>query len=505
MHRLFQSRRIVLGANIFGEAVVEKFQQRQVAHPSGSIALPPTLWQSRGVVRAHEPPRSRGALLRRTAMPVLQAPTTLHRVAMLGNHLPRQCGIATFTTDLSTAIRTAYPTLDCMILAMNDAVGRHAYPAEVRFEINAPEVAGYQKAAEFINHAGVDVLSVQHEYGIFGGAAGAYLLGLLRDIDLPVVTTLHTILAAPDDAQRAVMDELTQRSARLVVMSAAGAALLHQVHDVPLDKIDLIPHGIPTLPHAQRSKTQLGFDDKLLMLTFGLLSPDKGIEHVIDAMPAIVAQHPNAIYVILGATHPHVKAHAGEAYREMLQARARMLGVAANVVFANRFVSQHELNQYLAAADIYLTPYLKPEQSTSGTLAYAVGAGKAVVSTPYAYARELLANDRGVLVPWPADDPTAIAREVQSLLGDPERRQRMRARGTAFGRSMLWPAVATGYVQSFERARNTHAATTSVPTAVAAPLVSAAPAAVGTLATLPAIKLDHLRAMTDSCGMLQHA
>jgi len=248
------------------------------------------------------------------------------------------------------------------------------------------------------------------------------------------------------------MDELTRLSQRLVVMSEHGASLLREVHRVPEHKIDLIPHGIPALPPAKQSKEQLGLTDRSVILTFGLLSPDKGIEHVIDALPSILARHPNALYLVLGATHPHVKAHHGECYRLMLEDRARQLGVSERVVFHDRFVSQEELTTFLAAADLYVTPYLNPEQITSGTLAYAVGSGKAVISTPYSYARELLSGGRGVLVPWPKDDPTAIAREVIGLFGDQARTHALRERAAAYGRAMLWPEVARSYVRSFERA-----------------------------------------------------
>jgi glycosyltransferase involved in cell wall biosynthesis len=379
--------------------------------------------------------------------------TSLEKLAVLGNHLPRQCGIATFTTDLTEAISGEFRALDCSVLAMNETGRHYAYPERVRFEINATDVGAYRRAAEFLRESQVDLLSVQHEYGIFGGSAGGHLLVLLEKLHIPVVTTLHTILAEPDRSQRLVMDELTRLSERLVVMSARGAAILREVHGVPPHKIDLIPHGIPSLPDAELSKQRLGVVGKSLILTFGLLSPDKGIEHVIDALPAILQRYPDAIYVVLGATHPHVRESDGEAYRTRLENRARSLGVADRTIFHDSFVTHEELTEFLAAADIYITPYLNPEQITSGTLAYAVGSGKAVVSTPYAYARELLAGGRGVLVPWPKDEPGAIARAVIGLLGDDELRARLQARGAAYGQSMRWPEVARAYVRSFEQAR----------------------------------------------------
>ena len=300
----------------------------------------------------------------------------LCKIAMLGNHVPRQCGIATFTTDLSAAITTEFSALDCFVVAMNDAGKRYAYPTRVRFEVAESEVASYRRAADFLNVNTVDVMCVQHEYGIFGGKAGSHVLDLLRELRMPIVTTLHTILGKPDPLQRRAMDEITQLSERLVVMSAHGATLLHEVHGVPAHKIDLIPHGIPSVPDAHGSKDQLGVQGKCVLLTFGLLSPDKGIEHVIDALPSILARYPETVYIVLGATHPHIKERHGETYRLMLEHRAQRLGVDASIIFHNRFVSQDELSEFLAAADIYITPSLQPDQSTSGTLAYAVGAGQ---------------------------------------------------------------------------------------------------------------------------------
>ena len=375
---------------------------------------------------------------------------THRRIAMLGNHLPRQCGIATFTTDLSGAIAAEVSNADCMVVAMNDAGKQYAYPPRVRVEVAEGDIGSYNRAADYLNANKIDVVSVQHEYGIFGGKAGSYLLTFLRKLRMPIVTTLHTVLGKPDSMQRRAMNEITRLSKRLVVMSAHGAVLLHNVHGVPEHKIDTIPHGIPSVPYGSSTKKELGFKGQSVIFTFGLLSPDKGIEHVIDALPAILVRYPNTIYVVLGATHPHVKERYGESYRESLELRAQELGVASSVIFHNRFVSRGELVKFLAAADIYVTPYLKPEQSTSGTLAYAVGSGKAVISTPYIYARELLADGRGILVPW--RDSQTITRAVVDLLGDDVKRAALCARAAAHGRSMVWPAVARRYLQSFDRA-----------------------------------------------------
>ena len=327
--------------------------------------------------------------------------------------MPRQCGIATFTTDLSSAIALEFSSVECFVLAMNDPGRRHAYPARVRFEIAESEVASYRRAADFLNVNTVDVLSLQHEYGIFGGKAGSHVLGFLRELRMPIVTTLHTILATPNRQQKSVLDEITRLSERVIVMSQYAAELLREVHGVPSDKIDVIPHGIPCMPSAPRSKERLGVEGKRVILTFGLLSPDKGIEYVIDAFPAVLERHPDAAYVVLGATHPHVKERHGEMYRLMLEQRARSIGVDSSIIFHDRFVAENELADFLSAADIYVTPYLKEEQIASGTLARAVGFGKAVVSTPYVYARELLAEGRGVLVPW-RDHEATRARSMHS-------------------------------------------------------------------------------------------
>jgi glycosyltransferase involved in cell wall biosynthesis len=416
-------------------------------------------------------------------------------MAMLGNYAPRRCGIATFTTDLSDALANAYPGVACSVIAMNEPGKSYAYPARVQCEIAQSDLGSYQRAADFLNLSTVEVLCVQHEYGIFGGKAGADVLRLLRELRMPIVSVLHTLLTEPNAAQRAVMQELTRLSERLVVMSAHGAQLLRDVHEVPADKIDIIPHGIPDVPTALHGKRQLGVEAVPVILTFGLLSPDKGIENMIDALPAILTRHPQVVYIVLGATHPHVKEQHGEAYRRSLELRAREVGVHGSMIFHDRFVSHSELTEFLSAADIYVTPYLKLEQSTSGTLAYALGAGKAVVSTPYWYARELLADGHGVLVP--RRDPAALAHAVIDLLDDDEKRQALCERARSRGREMRWPEVARRYQASFERAslehdRRRHDSFRAKTLAQRA-------------LELPELSLDHLRLMSDSTGLLQHA
>ena len=413
---------------------------------------------------------------------------------MLGNHTPRQCGIATFTTDLNQAIASEFNSLDTFVLAMNDEGGVYDYPSPVRFQLADGDLASYRRAANFLNAGQVDILSIQHEYGIFGGPAGANLLSLMREARMPIVTTLHTVLQVPNPEQRTVMDEVAERSSRLVVMSRHGAKLLTEVHGVSPSKIDVIHHGIPKVPFHSDSKARLGFEGRPLILTFGLLSADKGIEYAIEALPAILKREPRAVYVVLGATHPHVLRH-GDSYRQKLERLARELGVEQSVVFHNRFVSLDELTEFLSAADIYITPYLNAQQITSGTLAYAVGSGKAVISTPYVYAQELLAEGRGLLVPF--RDSGAIAQQVISLLEDEPMRRTMRERARAHGETMQWPEVARQYIQTFARARRDHLAKRRARHTLAR--------AARAQYELPDINLDQLRRLTDDTGLVQHA
>jgi len=373
-----------------------------------------------------------------------------YKVALLGSHLPRQCGIATFTSDLNDALHAECSGIESFVVAVNDVGRRYIYCDRVRCQISEGEIESYRHAAEFINSSSVDVLCLQHEYGVYGGEAGSHVLALLRDLRMPIVTTLHTILATPNVSQRIVMNELIQLSERLVVMSQTGASLLSRVYQVPKSKIDLIPHGIHDVPANPNSKSSLGLQGQSVILTFGLLSPDKGIEYLIEALPAILARFPKTIYIVLGATHPHVKQVDGEAYRRNLESRAKQLGVASRVRFHDQFVSRNELREYLSAADIYVTPYLKPEQITSGTLAYALGAGKAVISTPYWYAEELLAGGRGILVPW--RDSEAISANVIWLLANESERSAMQARATSYTKDMAWPKVAQQYRLCYEQA-----------------------------------------------------
>src|SRR5271165_1195081 len=277
--------------------------------------------------------------------PIHPRPMLPSRVAIIGNYLPRQCGIATFTTDLCDAIHAEYEATELLALPVNDTPEGYSYPPRIRFELSQDELASYRQAAEFLNFSNIDLVCVQHEYGIFGGAAGAHILELLRRLQMPIVTTLHTVLREPDTDQRIVMEEIVTLSDRLVVMSRQSSDILQEVFHVPISKIDLIPHGIPDLPFTDPAfyKDKFGTEGKEVLLTFGLLSPNKGVESVIQALPAVLSRHSNVVYMISGVTHPHILRREGDHYRSYLQKLARDLGVEANVIFRNRFVSPQEL------------------------------------------------------------------------------------------------------------------------------------------------------------------
>ncbi|MBZ5657948.1 MAG: glycosyltransferase family 4 protein [Acidobacteriia bacterium] len=391
------------------------------------------------------------------------------RVAVVGNHLPRQCGIATFTTDLCDAIAGEYGSAGVLVVAVNDPQSRYKYPARVQFEVTEGDLSSYQAAADFLNASPVDLVCLQHEYGIFGGKSGSYVLRLLQHLKMPVVTTLHTVLREPDLDQLVVLQEIAARSDRLVVMSEHSSQFLQDVFRVPGEKIDLIPHGIPDLPFVESALYKDSFSTKgrTVLLTFGLLSPNKGFESVIQALPRILSRHSNVVYMIAGATHPHVRRREGDRYRLQLQALARELGVEENVVFHNRFVSPQEMAALVGSADIYVTPYRYEAQAVSGTLAYALGAGKAIISTPYWHTAELLDDGRGALVPF--EDPGAIADTVIELLGNDAARQAMCKRAYTYARRMVWDRVAQSYMRAFVRAR----ATRMQPARVAFPVQTA--------------------------------
>ena len=421
----------------------------------------------------------------------------VRKIAFVGDHLPRKCGIATFTSDLLAAIAAAHPHCQCFCVSVNDIEDGYKYPDVVRFEIEEQDLSSYLRAADFLNISNVDMVCLQHEFGIFGGTAGGHILAFLRELRMPVVTTLHTVLREPRADQRRVMQELISLSTKVVVMTERGREMLQETYQAPLAKIDLIAHGIPDVGFVDPTyfKDQFGVEGKVVLLTFGLLSPNKGIEYVLNALPEIVAEFPDVVYIILGATHPNELREHGEAYRVSLEMLAKKNKIEKNVVFFNDFVELESLKEFIGAADLYITPYLNEAQITSGTLAYTFGAGKAVVSTPYWHAQELLGEDRGVLVPF--RDAHAIAREVIALLRDDIRRHAMRKNAYRIGREMVWSNVAQLYMRTFESSRMEGAAASRK--SLVNKTLDQRPR------ELPELKIDHLLRMTDSAGVFQHA
>jgi len=419
------------------------------------------------------------------------------RIAFIGNYLPRQCGIATFTTDLCTSMSVEFGSGRFFAIPVNDPDSSYQYPEQVRIELEQEDCSSYERAAEFLNFNGNDLVCMQHEYGIFGGIAGSHILTLLRKLKMPLVTTLHTVLRDPDFNQRAVLDEISHLSDRLIVMSEHAASLLRDVYGVSDEKIDVISHGVPDLPFMDPNyfKDLFGTQGKSVLLTFGLLSPNKGIENVIRALPAILAKHPDLVYIVSGATHPHIRRREGERYREELQALAAECDVSSHVIFNNRFVSNEEMIEHVGAADIYITPYRHEAQVVSGTLAIALGAGKAIISTPYWHAKEILADERGVLVPF--DDPDSIATAAIKLLDNDAERHAMRKRAYIHSRNTTWQKTAQAYMASFQRARVERMLR---PRAALQDIF--APKSTD---TLPVLNTLHLSSMTDDTGMLQHA
>jgi glycosyltransferase involved in cell wall biosynthesis len=354
---------------------------------------------------------------------------------------------------LCDAIAAEYGAAHLSVVAINDGQSSYLYPERVRFEISEGDIESYRAAAEYSNASSFDLVCLQHEYGIFGGKSGNHIMELLKRLNMPVITTLHTVLSEPNLDQRVVMHKIAARSERLIVMSQHSSRILQEVFRVPARKVDLIPHGIPDLPFEQPDvyKGAFSCQGKSVLLTFGLLTPNKGFESVIQAMPEILASHSNAVYIIAGATHPQIRAREGDHYRLELQALAKKLGVEQQVRFINRFVSPREMASLVGSADIYITPYCHEAQAVSGTLAYALGAGKAIISTPYWHAAELLDDGRGTLVPF--EDPAAIAAAAIELLDNDAKRQSMRCRAYLYARRMVWNRAAQSYMHSFALAR----------------------------------------------------
>ncbi len=413
-------------------------------------------------------------------------------IAFVGTYPPRRCGIATFTRDLSAAVGAASDRVLPIAIAVSDPGGQYEYAGEVKYEIRQAVKADYARAAEFVNYSDVRLLSIQHEHGIFGGDDGAYILDLLTALRTPTIATLHTVLKRPSDSQRAIIQKMSWQCARLVVMSKVAAELLGASYGVNERKIQVIRHGIPEMPprEQQRLKARFGVSGQRMLLTFGLLGPNKGIETVIRALPAVIETFPDVVYFVVGATHPMIVRRHGEAYRTFLERESERLGVREHVVFRDQFVSSEELCGYLQAADIYLSPYQNEAQVTSGALSYAMGAGTAVVSTPYWHAQELLSDGRGYLFPF--GDHGALSAALRSLLGSPAELERVRHSAFEFTRSMVWPRVGKAYLDLATRVM------AEAPTRLT-------PIQPARASSLPELRLDHLIRMTDDTGVIQHA
>jgi glycosyltransferase involved in cell wall biosynthesis len=413
-------------------------------------------------------------------------------IAFVGTYLPRACGLATFTYDLAESVAGQCASGEPVIVAaMNDKPEGYSYPERVTFELRQDFKIDYSRAADFLNYSRIDVVCLQHEFNIFGGEAGANLIGLLRDLHRPVVTTCHTVLHDPDPARRQVLTEVAARSEKMVIMSRTAGRFLEEIYGVPGEKIVHIPHGIHDVPFIDPSyyKDKFGMEGRRVLLTFGLLHRDKGIEHVIEAMPAVVEAHPRACYIVLGATHPAVMREEGESYRLGLQRRVRELGLGDNVIFYPRFVKLDELLEYLGASDILVTAYSREDHTASGPLIYAMGAGKAVVSTPYWYARELLDEGRGRLVP--TGDSAALAREIVALLDDEVALASVRKKAYNYCRSMVWSNVARDYVKLFSEVRHHLPFTIAKTSSIRRPISAS---------NLPQPRLEHLTRLTDDTG-----
>jgi len=421
-------------------------------------------------------------------------------VSVIGNYLPRKCGIATFTSDLVQSLKKR--NKKCVTLAINDRPEGYEYPRDVRFEINQNKLSDYYTAANYLNTVDVDVALVQHEFGIFGGDSGEYLLSLLDELKMPVITTLHTVLTNPSSKQNQVMKHLAELTNEFVVMSKTAIEILHTIYDIPRNKISHIPHGIPDMPFRDPNYYKGQFDllGRKVLLTFGLLSKNKGIEYVIKGLPKVVERFPDVTYIVLGATHPNVLKAEGEKYRDGLQNMVKELNLENHVQFKNEFVPQHKLCEYLSASDVYITPYVEEGQITSGTLAYAAGAGKAIVSTPYWYAKEMLSDGRGKLVPFKNEE--AMASAIINLFENEADMHKMRMRSYDYNRKATWAAVAEQYSEVFKRVKSNYYC--KKPNQRNKNEQNQSSGSENQL-KLPRLNIDHLDTLTDTTGMIQHA
>ncbi|MCS5420981.1 MULTISPECIES: glycosyltransferase family 4 protein [Psychrilyobacter] len=425
------------------------------------------------------------------------------KIGVVGNYLPRRCGLATFTTDVSKAIRSELGEDKKLInIAMNDREEGYDYPSEVKLTIQEDDREEYIEVAHYLNENEYGAVIIQHEYGIYGGEDGEYIIELMKRLEMPVLTNLHTVLENPSLGQRKVMNDLAKYSEKLLVMSKKAFDILMRVYGIPKEVVAFVPHGIPDTAYEEQGiyNDAIGLEGKEIILTFGLLGPGKGLEVMIEAMPAIVKKNPNAVYLILGKTHPHILKKTGDVYREKLKEQIRSLNLEKNVVFHNKFVDLDILVKYIKTSTIYSIPYLNREQITSGTLAYALGSGAAVVSTPFWHAEELLAEGRGVLVPF--RDSESLAREINMLLADSERRQNMRRKAYDYARSMIWPKVAKSHLKIIGECKGKKKIN------ISSKKKNKREDGAGSrkiLNKLPEIDLSHLKILTDDTGILQHA
>lgn len=419
-------------------------------------------------------------------------------VSFISSYIPRQCGIATFTNDLATSFKKLRNgvNLNVSVTALNDVPEGYKYPSEVKFEIKDKSSNDFKEAAYYLNLSDKDIINLQHEFGLYGGEAGSHILYLLENLKKPVVTTLHTVLEHPDDDQLKVMQEINRYSSYMVVQSEKAQGMLSNVYGVPREKIKFIPHGAHDVPFLDTTyyKDKFQLTEKKVILTFGLLSPGKGIEDVINALEIVVKTNPDISYIILGATHPHVRKQYGESYRNNLENLVKKKGLENNVIFINRFVNTEELLEFLLMSDIYVSPYHNMEQIVSGTLTYALASGKAVVSTPYWYAQELLRDEKGVLYSF--QEPESLSNSLTELLNDENKRNRLRRNAYEAGRKMIWPEVAGRYYDIFQKAAAEYTINTT--SLMKSPKYRHMP-------SLPEVNLSHLRNITDTTGILQHS
>ncbi|WP_320047951.1 glycosyltransferase family 4 protein [uncultured Ilyobacter sp.] len=429
------------------------------------------------------------------------------KIGVIGNYLPRQCGIATFTTDLSKALTNELRGENRLInIAMNDRKEGYDYPSEVKLAIQEGDRGEYINAAQYLNENEYRAVVIQHEYGIYGGADGEYIIDLMKRLEMPVLTNLHTVLENPSFGQRKVMNALAKYSEKLLVMSKKAFDILARVYGIPKEMIAFVPHGIPDTPYEEQGMYNdlIGLEGKEVILTFGLLGPGKGLEVMIEAMPAIVKKNPNAVYLILGKTHPSILEKTGDVYREKLKEQIKGLNLEKKVIFRDKFVDPDTLIRYIKTSTIYSIPYLNREQITSGTLAYAIGSGAAVVSTPFWYAEELLAGERGILVPF--RDSESLAREINMLLANSEKRQNIRKKAYDYARSMIWSEVAKSYLKIIAECKEKKN-TDIFPTKKSILKKDKREDVIASKKNyeLPEIDLSYLKILTDDTGIIQHA